>query len=46
MHILFVLIMLLSAAYTLARLRQEAAHRAERRRRDAEWEEFYREAVR
>ena len=45
-HILFVLIMLLSAAYTLARLRQEAAHRAERRRRDAEWEEFYREAVR
>ncbi|MEC4185068.1 hypothetical protein VJ918_09635, partial [Adlercreutzia sp. R21] len=46
LHILFVLIMVLASAYTLMRLRQEAAERDERRRRDAEWEEFRREAVR
>ncbi|MEC4177020.1 hypothetical protein VIN30_11225, partial [Adlercreutzia sp. R7] len=46
LHILFVLIMVLVSAYTLMRLRQEAAERDERRRRDAKWEEFRREAVR
>ena len=43
---MFVLIMVLSGAYTLMRLRQESSGREERRRRDAEWEEFRREAVR
>ena len=46
LHIMFVLIMVLSGAYTLMRLRQESSGREERRRRDAEWEEFRREAVR
>ena len=46
LHILFVLIMVLASAYTLMRLRQESAQRDERRRLDAEWEEFSREAVR
>ncbi len=46
LHIMFVLIMVLSGAYTLMRLRQESSGREERRRRDAEWKEFRREAVR
>ena len=46
LHIMFVLIMVLSGAYTLMRLRQESSGREERRRHDAEWEEFRREAVR
>ena len=46
LHIMFVLIMVLSGAYTLMRLRQESSGREERRRRDAKWEEFRREAVR
>ena len=46
LHILFVLLMVLASAYTLMRLRQESARREQRRQRDAEWEEFRREAVR
>lgn len=45
LHSLFVLIMVLASAYTMMRLRQEAAERDERRRCEAEWEELFREAV-
>lgn len=45
LHILFLLIMVLASAYSLMRLRQEAAARDERRRRNAEWEEFCRETL-